>query len=185
MTSEERAQETFRSLATEAVNTIMDALDMLGDFAPLHKNEMYDPEVDECFNAIAEYLERTKKKYERDEKRKRFTFASERSKRADLGVDREIPVKTEKTPRRAYNSRKIELYEDGGFVGVFNTAQEVADLIGCTISNVCKSTKTGRPIQGKYTVKRTGGNVNELRDDFGKSFEGINGEGTGDISRED
>lgn len=65
MTSEERAQETFRSLATEAVNTIMDALDMLGDFAPLHKNEMYG----------------------------------------------------------------------------------------------CKSTKTGRPIQGKYTVKRTGGDV--------------------------
>ena len=68
---------------------------------------------------------------------------------------------------------------------MFNTAQEIADLIGCTISNVCKATKTGRPIQDKYTVKRTGGSVNELRDDFGKSFEGINGEGTGDISRED
>ena len=179
MTSEERAQETFRSLATEAVNNIMDALDMLGDFAPLHKNEMYGPEVDECFNAIAEYLEKTSAKYEPD-KRTRFVFASERSKRADLSPNVDLPVERQKTAVRAKYGGGIELFENGVSVGIYKSATEIGELLGCSNSNVSRALKTGRMIQDRYMVKKVErGNVNEQRSNIRESAEGSNSEGSG------
>ena len=153
MTSEERAQNTFRSLATEAINLIYDALDMLGDFAPLHKNEMYGPEVDEAFTAIEDYVALTKAKYEPDKKRVRFAFKSEKDKQASFGMNT-IAERTERTEHNKRDRRKIGLWDSDEFIGAFDSLKEVAGLIGCTHKNVDYGIKSGRTIMSKYTVRR-------------------------------
>lgn len=167
MTSEERAQNTFRSLATEAINEIMDALDTMGNFAPLHKNEMYGPEVDEAFKAIEEYVALTKAKYEPDKKRSRFVFKSEQAKRDALGfkpivgkivtVPADDPSLTWDAPKmgRTRYTGAVELFEDGKSIGVFATQKEIAELLGTSAKNVNAALLKGYTILGKYTVSKT------------------------------
>lgn len=156
MTSEERAQMTFRSLATEAVNEIMDALDSLGNFAPLHKNEMDASDVDECFRAISDYLETTRRKFEPD-KRTRFSFTSEKLKMRELRPEAEVETKRPERPKRvrgANDHRPIEVFEDGVSVGVFRRVTDVAELIGCNPSMVSRASRDGHLILGKYHLRR-------------------------------